>query len=48
MGPLAKRKAELNDEDEEELTDDEVYTKRHEEYEKEEIKKYNIGLDKKD
>lgn len=31
----------------EELTDDESFLKRHESYEKEEVIRYNIGLEKK-
>jgi hypothetical protein len=35
-------------ESEDEFTDDEAYLKRHRALEAEEVKRYNIGLDKKD
>ncbi len=44
---LAKNIHSQEAESEEELTDDEVFLQRHSNYEQEEVKRYNIGLDKK-
>ena len=35
-----------DDMSDEELTDDDIFLKRHDSYEQDEIKRYNIGLDK--
>jgi len=49
MKPFSKQQPQYDgDMSEDELTDDEAYLERHSRFEAEEIKRYNIGLNKKD